>query len=125
MCHSFKTDDSKQDSATNTAHINRFIALLKELKVLTTSLSTVLRITDGSASQYRCASVLYLISVLSQCYSIIIYLRISALRYGKEVVVGLNAVDKRYIFQFRSNFQLPFSNRFDFQMQISTGNQKR
>ena len=37
-------------------------------------------------------------SVISQTYSIIIYFRISAPGHGKEVVDGLNAVDKRYIY---------------------------
>ena len=38
---------------------------------------------------------------------------ISAPGHGKEVVDGLNAVDKRYIYQFMSNVQLKGSKRFD------------
>ena len=38
-------------------------------------------------------------SVMSQTYSIIIDRGISAPGHGKEVVDGLNAVDKRYIYQ--------------------------
>ena len=34
---------------------------------------------------------------------------------------GLNAVDKRYIYQFMSRFQLPGSVRFDSQIKIHTG----
>ena len=37
-------------------------------------------------------------SVMSQTYSIIIDRGISAPGHGKEVVDGLNAVDKRYIY---------------------------
>ena len=37
-------------------------------------------------------------SVISQCYSIIIDQGISVPGNGKEVVDGLNAVDKRYIY---------------------------
>ena len=44
--------------------------------------------------------------------------------HGKEVVDGLNDVDKSYIYQFMSNVQLPGSNIFDSQMKIHTVNQK-
>ena len=49
---------------------------------------------------------------ISDVYSIIIYRGISAPGHGKEVVDGLNAVDKRYIYQLMSNVQLPGSVRF-------------
>ena len=62
-------------------------------------------------------------SVMSQCYSVIIYLGISAPGHGKEVVYGLNDVDKCYIYQLMSNVQLPGSNRLDSQMKMHTGNQ--
>ena len=92
------SDDSKQDTATTTAHRKRLISLLKNKQLLTTSLSTIWENTDGFAEQYRCASALYLMSVMSQTYSIIIDQGISAPGHGKEVVDGLNAVDKRYIY---------------------------
>ena len=63
-------------------------------------------------------------SVMSQCYSIIIDCWISAPGHGKEVVDGLNNVDKRYIYQLMYSVQLPGSNRFDSQMQMHTGTQK-
>ena len=63
--HSFLSDDTNQDSATTTAHSKRLISLLKNKQVLTTSLSTIWEITDGCAEQYRCASALYLMSVMS------------------------------------------------------------
>ena len=63
-------------------------------------------------------------SVMSLCYSVIIDQGISEPGHGKEVVYGLNAVDKRYIYQFVSNVQLPGSNRFYYQMQMHTVNQK-
>ena len=61
---------------------------------------------------------------MSHCYSIIIYRVISAPGHGQEVVDGLNAVDKRYIYQFMSTVQLPGSNRFDSHMQMHTVYQK-
>ena len=63
-------------------------------------------------------------SVISQCYSIIIDRGISAPGHDKDVLDGLNSVDKRYIYQWMSTVQLPVSNRFDSQMQMHTGNQK-
>ena len=63
--------------------------------------------TDGCAEQYRCASALYLMSVFFQYYSIIIDRGISAPGHVKEVVDGINAIYKRYIYQLMSNVQLP------------------
>ena len=67
---------------------------------------------------------MYLMSVMSQCSSLIIGRGKSAPGHSKEVVYVLNAVDKRYIYQLMSNFQLPGTNRFYSQMQIHTINQK-
>ena len=85
---------------------------------------TIWEKNDGCAKQYICASELHLMSVMSQCYSIIIDRSISASGHGKEAVVGLNDVNKRYIYQLMSTVQLPGSNLFDPNMQIHTGNQK-
>ena len=56
--HYFLSDGIKQDAATTTAHSKRLISLLKDKKVLTTSLNTIWENTDGCAEQYRCASAL-------------------------------------------------------------------
>ena len=64
-------------------------------------------------------------SVMSQFYSIIIDQGISTSGNGKEVVDGLNAVDKRYIYQLMSKFQLPGSVRFDSQIKIHTGTENK
>ena len=69
--------------------------------------------TDGCAEQYRYASALYLMSVMSQCYSIILDQGIIAPGNEKEVVYGINAVDKCYIYQFMSTVQLTGSKIFD------------
>ena len=52
-------------------------------------------------------------SVMSQCYSVIIDRGISAPGYGKKVVNGLNVINKCYIYQLMSNVQLQGSNVFD------------
>ena len=52
-------------------------------------------------------------SVLSQCSSIIIDWGINSSVHGKEVVYGINAIEKRCIYQLMSNVQLPGSKTFD------------
>ena len=122
--HYFLSDYSKYYAATTTAHRNILISFLKDKKLLATSLSTIWESIDGCSEQYICASVLYLMSVMSQYYSIIIDWGISAPGHGKEVVDLLNDVDKSYIYQSMSTVQLPVSNRFDSQIKMHTGNRK-
>ena len=55
-------------------------------------------------------------SVLSQSNSIIIDRGISELVHGKEVFVGLNSIDKRYMHELMSNVKLPGSRTFDSQI---------
>ena len=64
-------------------------------------------------------------SVMSQTYSLIIDCGISAPGHGKEVVDGLNDVDKRYIYQLMSKVQLPGSVRFDSQIKMHTGTENK
>ena len=111
--HSFLSEDTKQDAATTTEHRKRLIPLIKNQQVLTISLSAIWENTDGFTEQYRCASSLYLMSVMSQTYSIIIGRGISAPGHGKEVVDGLNAIDNRYIYQLMSKVQLPGTVIYD------------
>ena len=46
-------------------------------------------------------------SVMLQCYSVIIDRGISALEHGKELADSISAIEKRYIYQLMSNVQLP------------------
>ena len=55
---------------------------------------------------------------MSQFYSVIIYWGISALGHVKEVIYGINAIDKRYINKLMSNFQLNGSKWFDYQIHM-------
>ena len=121
LFHSFLSDDSKQDSDTTTAHSKRLISLLKDKKVLKTPLSKIWGSTGGCAEQYICAYTLYLMSVISQCYYIIIHRVISAPGHGKEVVDLLNDVDKRYIYQMISTVKIPVSHRDDSHILMHTG----
>ena len=80
---------------------------------MTSTLSKIWENTDGCAEKYRYASTPYLKSVLSQCHSIIMDRGISVPGHGKQVVDGLNAIVKRYMYQLISNDQLPGSKSFD------------
>ena len=51
-------------------------------------------------------------SVMLQCYSVIIYHGISTPGHGKEVVGGINAINKHYIYPLISNAQLIGSRTF-------------
>ena len=55
-------------------------------------------------------------SVVSQRHSIIIDWGISETGHGKDLVDGLNDIDKQYMYQLMSNFQLPGSRIFDSQI---------
>ena len=85
-------------------------------KISTALLSTIWENTDGCDGQYIYDSTLYLMAVIFQRYSVIIYRYISAPGHGKEVADGLNAIYKRCIYQLMSTFQLPGLKRFDSQM---------
>ena len=52
-------------------------------------------------------------SVLSQHHSIIFYRGMSAPGHDKDVVGGINSIDKLYMYQLISTVQLPGSKRFE------------
>ena len=64
-------------------------------------------------------------SMMSQTYSIIIDRGISAPGHGKEVVDGLNAVDKHYMYKLVSRVQLHGSAIFDSQIKMHTGTENK
>ena len=53
---------------------------------------------------------------MSQYYSVIIFHGISSPGHGKELVYGLNSIDKRYIYQLMPNVQLTGSKIFGSQI---------
>ena len=58
QCFTILSDYNKQDADTTTVHRKIFIALLKEKKVSTASLSKIWENTDIRAEKYGCASAL-------------------------------------------------------------------
>ena len=68
---------------------------------------TIWENTDGCAEQYRCTSALYTMSVISQRHSIIYDWGMIAPGHVKDVVGGLNSIEKHYMYQLMSNVQHP------------------
>ena len=79
--------------------MSALIKYLIEKKIIQQNQSTIMEETDGCAKQYRCASAINLLSMLSMKYNIVIDRAVGAPGHGKDVVDGLNAVDKRYLKQ--------------------------
>ena len=52
--------------------------------------------TDGCAKQYRCAIAMYLLSLISVRFNIVIDRVVGAPGHGKDIVDGLNATDKAF-----------------------------
>ena len=73
---------------------------------LVAGINTIYENTDGCGEHYICATSLYLLSKLSQSFNNIIDRGISAQVHGREVVYGLNAKDKIFIFHMMTNVQL-------------------
>ena len=60
VSHYFLSDDSKKDAANTNSYRFFLIELLKEQKVLTSTLNIIQENTDGCVEQYICSSALYL-----------------------------------------------------------------
>ena len=60
-------------------------------------LSTIWKNTDGWAEQYRCATVLYLLSILSHSYYIIIDCGVFIPGHVQDGAYGLNATDNNFV----------------------------
>ena len=119
--HSFLYDERKQYSTTTTVHIKSIIELLNHRHIISDKLSTLYRITYGCAAHYRCSTALYLMSMLSQAFSVIIYCGISASGNDREVADRFNAIDKRFIFQLILTVQLTGAKGYSTHMIMHTG----
>eukprot|EP00957_Ditylum_brightwellii_P034289 2600559-Ditylum_brightwellii.AAC.1 len=61
--------------------------------------------TDGCAKQYRRASAINVLRMLSMKYNIFIDRAVGAQGHGKDIVDGLNAVDKSFAAECRRLLQ--------------------
>ena len=97
--HYFFSDYRKHFSATTAAHIKRITELLNNRKIIFYDFSTICNNTYSFTENYRCATVLFLLSILSQSYNIIIYCGLSEPVHGREVFDVFNTIYKRFLFQ--------------------------
>ena len=68
--HSFLFGDIKHDAATTISHRKRIIEFLKQLNILSDTLIKLRENTYGCAEHDRCATTFYLMSMLSQEFSV-------------------------------------------------------
>ena len=96
MFHSHLSDSKIQNAGSTYKHMNVLLHYMKEKGVLKIGGNLYCN-CDGAAKQYRCANALYYLSYLATKYNISIERAICAPGHGKDVVDGLNAVDKHYL----------------------------
>ena len=75
---------------------------------------------DVCVEQYRCATVLYLLSIFTHSYNIIMDCGVGSLVHVREVGGGLNATDKRFLLVLITTVQLPGTVDHDSQMTMYT-----
>ena len=68
-----------------------------ELVILVSVMSTVWECTDSCVKKFRCVLAIYLMTVLSSSYGIIMDCAINSLGHGNNVVDGINATYKHYL----------------------------
>ena len=83
-------------------------------------MSTIWENNDGCAEQYCCATALYLLSMLSHEYNIIMDSGVGSLVHDREVVYGLNATYERFFSMLITTVQLHGAAAYDSQMVIHT-----
>ena len=114
-------DNRKHDSATTNLHRKYIIELLKQHNIMTNTLSKIWGNAYGCAELYICVTALYLMSILSQDFYVIIDRGISAPGNGRELVYGLNSIRILFLFELISTVQLPGAKGYDTQMFMHTG----
>ena len=93
------SDSKPQNAATTTAHLQTLLEKVFEKKQMIRG-GTMWDQTDGCANQYRCSIAYYLMSYLSKSYQNFVDRAVDTPVHGKDVVDGLNAVQKRYLATF-------------------------
>jgi hypothetical protein len=95
--HSHLSDDCKQNAATSFENMKNVLHDLRERGVLRENVTVVYDNTDGCCSQYRCATSVFLLTLLSSMFKVCIDRLVHAPGHGKDEVDGLNATTKRFL----------------------------
>lgn len=104
--HSHLSDDAAQCAATSFENMYVVLNHLKEKGLLHEHSTVIYDHTDGCTCQYRCATALYFLSMLSFMFKVTIDRMIHAPGHGKDEVDGLNATTKRFLQQKMSTTNL-------------------
>jgi hypothetical protein len=104
--HSHLSDDAAQCAATSFENMYVVLERLKEKGLLHENSTVIYDHTDGCTCQYRCATALYFLSMLSFMFKLTIDRMIHAPGHGKDEVDGLNATTKRFLQQKMSTTNL-------------------
>ncbi len=104
--HSHLSDDAAQCAATSFENMYVVLNRLKEKGLLHENSTVIYDHTDGCTCQYRCATALYFLSMLSFMFKVSIDRMIHAPGHGKDEVDGLNATTKRFLQQKMSTTNL-------------------
>ena len=123
MFNCFFNDDSKQDAETTASHSKNMLKLLQQRNILNKTSSTIWYNTDGCAEKYRCATALYLLSMLYHAHEIIIYCDVVSPGHGKTFVDGINATEKIILSMLMKIVQLPNAAAKNYQVVIHTSSE--
>ena len=82
--HSFMSDDTTQMASTVYFHVDMLIQKLMDSKIISKG-GRFLSQTDGCAKQYKCATVIYFMSLLANKHDIVVDRAISASGHGTFV----------------------------------------
>ena len=88
------SENSDQDAATTYMHISSFLTEILDQVMIKQESTTMWEETDGCAKQYRCATAMYLLLLISVRFNIVIDRAVRTPGHGKVVVNGLNATDE-------------------------------
>ena len=76
--------------------------------------------THSCAEKCHSKTALYVLSILSHAYKIIIDSGVGAPGHVREVVYGLNNIYKRFLSMLNTTVQMPGASSYDSQMEIHT-----
>jgi len=94
--HSHFSDKPEQNAATTFDHTAALFDEMKKRGLLEAGFA-VLENTDGCQDQYRKSVAWYLLTVLATTYQVAIDRGVGAPGHGKDLVDGLNALDKAFL----------------------------
>ena len=96
--------------------------LLHNRKILIINKSKIWNNIDGFDYEYICATELYLLSMLSYVYNIVIDCGIGAPGHGKDVVYGLKDTEESFLSMLITTVQLPGESTNNSQFAMYTSN---